>query len=162
MSICLVCAWKTELWDKAIDLWLFLISDIGMKLLLARVDYKGIKNRIKSEFSLLGAGAAVSVKGFENVSPSYPATSALICSIFLLSCKTFISTYWPFLFSRLIFVNNSFIQVASYAAKISAKYSASIDNKATIACLLEHQLTGHLFSMKTNPEVDFFEVWFSA
>lgn len=47
--------------------------------------------------------------------------------------------------------------MASFAARVDVTYSAFIDDKATIACFLEHQLTRPPFSMKTNPEVDFLE-----
>lgn len=52
--------------------------------------------------------------------------------------------------------------MAFFAARVSAIYSASIDNKATIACLLEYKLTGLLFSMKMNSNVNFFIVWLLA
>ena len=39
--------------------------------------------------------------------------------------------------------------VASFAAKVSAIYSASVDDNVTVICLLEHQLIGPLFSMNT-------------
>lgn len=45
--------------------------------------------------------------------------------------------------------------VASFAASVRAMYSASVDDKATMGCLLEHQLTGPPLSMKMKPEVDF-------
>lgn len=45
--------------------------------------------------------------------------------------------------------------MASLAAKVSAVYFASVENRATFACLLEHQLISPPFSMKMNPDVDF-------
>ena len=36
-------------------------------------------------------------------------------------------------------------------------YSACVDDRATVACLLELQLTGPLFIMKTKPAADFLE-----
>ena len=47
------------------------------------------------------------------------------------------------------------IHVASFAASIKATYSALVDDNVTVGCLLEHQLTGPLLSMKMKPEVDF-------
>ena len=44
--------------------------------------------------------------------------------------------------------------MVSLAAKVSAIYSASVDESATVCCLLEHQLIGPLFNIKTYPEVD--------
>ncbi len=46
-------------------------------------------------------------------------------------------------------------QVASLAANVSAIYSASVEEGATVDCLLGHQLIGPLFSMKMKPDVDF-------
>ncbi len=46
-----------------------------------------------------------------------------------------------------------------FAAKVSATYFASVDDRATVACLLEHQLTGPLLSMKMNLDVDFLVAW---
>ena len=45
--------------------------------------------------------------------------------------------------------------VASFAAKVSAIYSASVDDNVTVVCLLEHQLIGLLFSMNTELQLDF-------
>ena len=39
--------------------------------------------------------------------------------------------------------------VVFFAAKVSAIYSASVDNNVTVVCLLKHQLIGPLFSMNT-------------
>lgn len=52
--------------------------------------------------------------------------------------------------------------MASFAARVNATYSASVDDKAKIACLLEHQLTGPPFSMKMKPDVDFLVAWSPA
>ena len=46
-------------------------------------------------------------------------------------------------------------QVASFEASVKAIYSGSVDDSATVGCLLEHQLTGPPLSMKIKPEVDF-------
>ena len=46
-----------------------------------------------------------------------------------------------------------------FAAKVSATYFASVDDRATVACLLEHQLTGPPLSMKMNLDVDFLVAW---
>ena len=46
-------------------------------------------------------------------------------------------------------------QVASLAASVSAMYSASVEEIATVNCLLEHQLIGPPFSIKMKPDVDF-------
>ncbi len=45
--------------------------------------------------------------------------------------------------------------VASLAASVRVMYSAFVDNKATVDCLFEHQLTGPPLSIKTKSEVDF-------
>ena len=47
------------------------------------------------------------------------------------------------------FVISKRSHVASFAAKVSAIYSASVDDNVTVICLLEHQLIGPLFSMNT-------------
>lgn len=53
-------------------------------------------------------------------------------------------------------------QQSSFDARVSVIYSASVDDKATVACLLEHQLTGPPLSIKMKPEVDFLVEWFPA
>ena len=45
--------------------------------------------------------------------------------------------------------------VAPFAARVNAIYSASVNNKANVACFFEHQLTGLLLSMRIKLEVDF-------
>lgn len=45
--------------------------------------------------------------------------------------------------------------MASFAPKVSATYFVSIDEKVTIACLFELQLTGLPFGMKIKSEIDF-------
>lgn len=45
--------------------------------------------------------------------------------------------------------------VASFAAKVRAMYSTSVDNNATVGCFFKHQLTNPLFSMKMKLEFDF-------
>ena len=45
-------------------------------------------------------------------------------------------------------------QVASFAASVRVMYYAFVDDRATVDCLFEHQLTGPPLSIKTNPEVD--------
>ena len=52
-------------------------------------------------------------------------------------------------------VSNRRSHVAFFAASVKVIYSASIDDKATVSRLLEHQLTGPPFSMKMKSEVDF-------
>lgn len=47
--------------------------------------------------------------------------------------------------------------VASFAARVRAMYSASVDDNATVGCFFEHQLTGPPFNMKIKPEGDFRE-----
>lgn len=53
------------------------------------------------------------------------------------------------------FVKRSRRHVASLAARVSAIYSASVEDRATVACFLEHQLIGPPFSIKIKPDVDF-------
>ena len=45
--------------------------------------------------------------------------------------------------------------ITFFAASIRAMYSASVDEKATVGYLFEHQLTEPPSSMKMKPEVDF-------
>ena len=52
-------------------------------------------------------------------------------------------------------MSNRRSHIASFAANVNAIYSAWVDNKATVGCLLEYQLTGPPFSIKMKPEVDF-------
>lgn len=75
------------------DPWLSPFSDIGVGLLLALVDDKGVRDRIENGFSLFGARAAMLAKGLEGASLSCLLALALICFVLLLSYKTFISTY---------------------------------------------------------------------
>lgn len=52
-------------------------------------------------------------------------------------------------------MSNRRSQVASFAANVKARYSASVDERATVDCLLQHQLTGPPLRIKMKPEVDF-------
>ena len=45
--------------------------------------------------------------------------------------------------------------MVSFAAKVSAMYSASVDDGATEICFFEHQLIGSLFIVKIRLKVDF-------
>lgn len=45
--------------------------------------------------------------------------------------------------------------MASLAAKVSIVYSTFVEDRATVACFLEHQLIGLLFSMKVKLDIDF-------
>lgn len=49
-----------------------------------------------------------------------------------------------------------------FIAKVSATYFTSIDDKATIAYFLELQFIRPQFSIKTNPDIDFLNMWSSA
>ncbi len=51
-------------------------------------------------------------------------------------------------------VNRSGSQVASFAVRVRAIYSASVDDSATVGCFFEHQLTGPPFSIKMKPDFD--------
>ena len=52
-------------------------------------------------------------------------------------------------------IRSSLSHIASFAARIRAMYSASVDNRVTVDCFFEHQLIGPPLSMKIKPEVDF-------
>lgn len=119
-----------------------------------RVD-GSIGDRGESGLSLLRVRAVVLAKRLEGISPSCPTMLVLICSFFSLLCKIFISIYCLFLSSRSILVNNSLIQMAFFAASVSATYSTSLDNEAIVVCLLEYLLTGPQFSMRINLNIDF-------
>lgn len=106
-------------------------------------------------------GVAMLVKVLEGISSSCLATSVFICSVSMLFV-ILISAYWPFLFSRPISVSSSLSQVVSFAARVSATYSTSADERATVAYLLEHQLTGPPFNMKMKPDVEFLVTWSPA
>lgn len=76
-----------------------------MGLLLARlfVNLKvdeSIGDGGENKLSLLGTGAAILVKGLEGTSLSCLTILALICSIPLLPCRTFILVYWLFLSNK--------------------------------------------------------------
>ncbi len=144
------------------DLWLSLFSNIGVRLLLAKVNDGDVRNGIESGFLLLGVGTAVLAKSLKSASFFCFATLALIYSILLLFCKIFISIYWPSLSSRSIFINTSLIQLVSFEVKVSVTYSAFVDNKTTIAYFLEHKLTRPLFSIKTNLDINFLEMYSPA
>ncbi len=142
--MCLVRAWKTGLWAKAMDPWLSPFNG-------SEVDgFAGIVR------------AAMLVKVLdEGTSPSCPVALSLICSVPVLFV-TLISAYWPSLSRRPTSVSSSLSQVDSFAARVSATYSASVDESATVAYLFEHQLTGPPFSMKMKPDVDFLVAWSPA
>ncbi len=46
--------------------------------------------------------------------------------------------------------------MAFFATRVSIIYSTSVNNKGIAAYFLEHQLTGPLFNIKINLDVDFF------
>ena len=142
----MVRAWKTGLWAKAIDPWLSHFNETKEEELLL------VKGGKKAE----AVRAALLVKVVEGASLSCPTALDLICAAPVLSCAILISTYWPSLSSMPISVSSSLSQVAFIAARINVTYSASVDDQATVGCLLEHQLTGPPFSIKMNPDVDFF------
>ena len=52
--------------------------------------------------------------------------------------------------------------IVSLDAKVSATYSTSVDDKATVVCHYEYQLTGTPLSMKINHDVDFLVTWSTA
>lgn len=52
-------------------------------------------------------------------------------------------------------VKKSLIHVTSFAAKVRVIYWALVDDKVTVGCFLEHQLTRPSFSIKIKPEFDF-------
>ena len=54
---------------------------------------------------------------------------------------TLILAYWDPAVRRPSSVRRRRSQVASLAAKVSAMYSASVEDSATVACYLERQLT---------------------
>lgn len=57
--------------------------------------------------------------------------------------------------SRPSSVKRSLSSVASFAANVRAMYLASIDDRATVRCLSEHQLIGLPFNMKIYLETEF-------
>ncbi len=73
----------------------------------------------------------------EGTSPSCPAVLSLICLVPVLFV-TLILAYWPSLSKRPTFVSSSLSQVASFAVRVSATYSASVDESATVTCLFKH------------------------
>lgn len=94
--------------------------------------------------------------------PSCSIISALTYFVLLLFFRTFISTYWFFLSNKPISVSNNLILVVSFVTRLSVIYSAFYDNKTTIACLLEFQLTGTSFSIKMNLDIDILDIWSPA
>ncbi len=145
-------AWKTRLWAKAMDPWLSPFNETEREESLLVKGGKGAG----------AVGAALLVKIIDGPSPSCPTASALICSTPLLLCATLIFSYWSSSSSRPISVSGSLSQVASFAARVNATYSASVDDKATVAYRLERQLTRSPFSMKMNLDVDFLVTWSPA
>lgn len=126
-------AWKTGLWAKAIYLSLLPLREMGV-------------GTIEDIFG------AVRDKVF-TISSSCFAALALICSVLRL-LVTLILAYWPLLSSSPIYVSNSLIQVNFFATKISATYSASVDDKTTVTCLFELHLASLPFNIKIKPETD--------
>lgn len=106
--------------------------------------------------------AAMLVKVLDkDTSPSCHTASSFICLIPILFV-TMILVYKSSLSKRPISVSSSLNQVASFAARANATYSAFVDEKATVACIFEHQLTGPPFCMKMKPNVNFLVTWSSA
>lgn len=52
-------------------------------------------------------------------------------------------------------MSNKYSHIAFFAANVNTMYSASVDNRATMNCLLEYQLTELSFSIKMKSKVDF-------
>ncbi len=152
MSIGLVRAWKTELWAKAMDPWLpsFNETENEESLLVKRSKKAG------------AVGVTLLVKVIQGASLFFPSALDLICSAPILFCATLIFAYWLSLSSRSITVSSSLNQVVSFATRVNATYSASVDDRVTFARLLEHRLTVPPFSIKINPDVDFLVAWWPA
>lgn len=56
-------------------------------------------------------------------------------------------------------MRRSLNHVVSFAAKLKAMYSASVDKNATVAYLFQYQLTRLRLSINMKPDVDFFMTW---
>lgn len=140
MSICLICVKKTGLWAKAIDPWLLLSNESEVDRFTGAIR------------------AAMLVKIFdESTSLSCPTVSSLIYLVPLFFVPL-ISAYWPSLFRRPTFISSSLSQMASFVARVSAIYFASVDESVMVAYFFEYQLIRLPFSIKMKPDVDFLVV----
>ena len=50
-------------------------------------------------------------------------------------------------------------QMASFVACVAAMYSASVEDRATVTCHLDDQLTGHPLTRNVYPVVDLWSLW---
>lgn len=89
-----------------------------------------------------------------NSLPQTKLSSTKVIALLFLSL-TFILTYWVFDCRSSSLARRSQSKVASFAAKVRAMYSVSIDDKVTVSCLFKHQLIGSPLSIKMKLEVDF-------
>ena len=126
--MCLILEWKTGLCVRAIEPWLSTFCGMTINLLAPP----------------------------DSSSPPRPMSKSWWIWRMLVFCSEILMRVccWSG-YKRPNSVSNSRIHVASFAASVNAIYSTSVDNRVTVGCLLEYQLTGPPFSMKIKPEVDF-------
>ena len=125
--MCLVLEWKTGMCASAIDPWLSPFR---------RIASMSAGFNLKTAFPSRAAASESSASALE--SPSL----------------TRIFARWSSTWRRPSSVNNRSSHDASFAARVSAMYSASVDDNATVDGLWGYQLTGLLFSIKMKPDVD--------
>lgn len=70
--------------------------------------------------------------------------------------KTLIRGYWLLRRSSFSSISRRQSYVASFTIRIKAKYSASVEDKVTVACFFKYQLISPLLSIKMKPKVDFY------
>lgn len=131
MLICFVLEWKIGLCVKAIDLWLLLFS--GITIGSASFDSPTVTSLSPTRL---------------NTRFFWMACTLALCSETLMKACCWSGCRKP------SSVSSNHNHVASFAANVKAMYLASVDDRATVACFLEHQLTGPLFNMKMKPEID--------
>lgn len=66
-----------------------------------------------------------------------------------------IRAYYWLGYRRPNFMSNRCSYDAFFAVNIRAMFLASVKNKVTVGCLLQHQLTEPLLRMKINSNIDF-------
>lgn len=84
---------------------------------------------------------------------------AKICFVLMFFQMTLIFLYESDVLSRPSLVRSSLSQVVFFTANIEGTYSTFVNDRATIAYFLAHQLTKPLFSIKTKSKIDFLMAW---
>lgn len=135
MLIYLVLEWKTGLCVKVIELWLSFFSGIIISFFLSRIISLPTPNLLFPPYII--------------------SRSCWMCCTFVFCLETVIRAYYWLSYRKPSSVSSSRSHVVFFTTSVRAIYSVLVDNKATVGCFLEYQLTGSPFSIKIKSDIDF-------